>query len=167
MLILTYDLGRRLGSRAAGLAAAFLLSLSPTFLYLTHGIRPEGMFALFILLCLWLVLRRPDGPDVKTYTGLAFLSAAMVLIHYNGVVMPVVFFVVVLVRDWRQISWRKITAFCLGGLAFGVIFLLVNFLPAIDTVRQFGLLPHTYVSNSEIPILHNSPWAALRKGFDA
>ena len=166
MLILTYDLGRCLGSRAAGLAATVLLSLSPAFLYLTHGIRPEGMFSLFILLCLWIILRCPRGPGVKTYAVLAFVSASMLQIHLNGVVMPLVFFVVMLVRDWSNVSGRRISAFLLGGIAFVVLYLLINFLPAIDTLKQYGLMPHTYVSESRIPFLDN-PWMALRTGINA
>ena len=39
-----------------------------------------------------------------------------------------------------------------GGLVFVAIFMSVNFLPALDTVREFGVMPVTFVSSSKIPI---------------
>ena len=167
MLILVYDLGRCLGSRVGGLIAAVLLSLSPVFLFLTHGVRAEGMFTLFVLLCLWMILRCGRGPGVKTYALLAFVSGSMIMIHLNGVAMPVVFFVVVLVRDWPNISGRKILAFLIGGMAIVVLYLLVNFLPAIDALQQYGPLPLTYLAKNQIAIVENpNPWGVLVTGIN-
>jgi MFS family permease len=82
--------------------------------------------------------------------------------------MPLVFLVVLLVRDWGHIRWRKIGAFVLGALVFLAVFLLLNFLPALDTLAEYGLLPRTFTSNNRIPILNLAEiWSSLRLGVTA
>lgn len=167
VLYLAYRLGEKLGSRGGAWLAVLILSLSPSFLFFTHGIRPEGMMALFILLCLWLVLRRDEGPGISTYGWVGLTSASMLWIHYNGVVMPAVFFAALLVRDWGRVGWLKIAVFCGGVSVFAAGFLVINFLPALDTVRLFGVLPVTFVSSNQVPILHEAnPWSVVCASVD-
>ena len=76
-----------------------------------------------------------------------------------------VFFAALLVRDGRRVTLRKVAAFCGGAVVFAVFYLPINILPALDTIRQHGLMPQTYSSSSNIPILHEpNPWSALVAG---
>jgi len=158
---LVYQLGSLLAARSAAsvhaargmaLLVTITFSMQPQLLFFTHGIRPEIMFTLFLLLCSWILVRREDGPCVRTWGALGFLSSCMLLVHYNGVTCPPLFFAAALFHDRGSISKRKIGAFVLGGLAFVTLFMLVNFLPALDTVREFGVMPVTFVSSNKIPI---------------
>jgi hypothetical protein len=158
---LVYRLGSMLSARCGGdgkagrgiaLLVAVVFSMQPQLLFFTHGIRPEIMFTLFLLLCTWVLLRREAGPSVLTWGVLGFLSSCMLLIHYNGVTCPPLFFAAALFYDRKALSGRKVLAFIGGGLAFVALFMLVNFLPALDTIREFGVMPVTFVSSSKIPI---------------
>lgn len=139
-------------SRGVALLVTVAFSMQPQLLFFTHGIRPEIMFTLFLLLCTWVLVRREDGPCVRTWGALGFLSSCMLLVHYNGVTAPLLFFAAALFHDRGAISWRKVLAFVYGGLAFVTVFILINFLPALDTVREFGVMPVTFVSSNKIPI---------------
>ena len=158
---LVYRLGARLSAGCGGggtagrgmaLLVALVFSMQPQLLFFSHGIRPEIMFTLFLLLCTWVLVRREDGPSTRTWGLLGLLSSCMLLVHYNGVTSPPLFFAAALFYDRGALSARKILAFVGGGVAFVAIFMLVNFLPALDTVREFGVMPVTFVSSSEIPI---------------
>lgn len=142
-------------ARAMALMVAIVFSMQPMLLYFTHGIRPEIMFTLFMLLCTWVLVRRDDGPNPRTWGMLGLLSSSMLMVHYNGVTAPLLFFAAAWYHDRGKVTRTKILAFVGGGVGFVLVFLLVNFLPALDTVREFGVMPVTFVSKNEIPIIQS------------
>lgn len=157
-------------ARGMALLVAVVFSAQPQLLYFTHGIRPEIMFTLFLLLCTWILVRRTDGPSVRTWGLLGFLSSCMLLVHFNGITAPPLFFAAALFHDRGALTRRKILAFVGGGTGFVVLFMLVNFLPALATVQEFGVMPVTFVSSNKIPIAESfnllepilSAWAGYR-----
>ncbi|MCG6871764.1 MAG: glycosyltransferase family 39 protein [Gammaproteobacteria bacterium] len=159
LLYFSYLLVERLSTPRQALLTVVLFSLSPAFFFYSHGVRPEGMMALFVTLCLWITLRE-EKPRTRTWFTVGLLSSSMLWIHYNGVLMPLVFFVALLVYD-AQRNWRKVAAFLAGGLVFVVVFTLLNLLPALDTLRGYGLLPITYESSNAIPILQTLDWSRV------
>lgn len=153
MLWLMYLIANYMVRPLWSLMAVVLLSVSPSFLYLTHCVRPEGMMALFVMFCIWLIIRHSGGVPAKTYFLVGLTSASTLFIHYNGVIMSPMFFVLLLCYEPRGWTLRKISAFVAGGALFAAVFLLVNFLPAWETIEEFGIMPVTFVSNNKIPIL--------------
>jgi hypothetical protein len=101
--------------------------------------------------CLWLVLR-DDDLRPRTWFLVAMVSAAAIFVHYNGVVMAPIFGVALLVHDRRALTRRKLAAFLVGGACVLAVFLAVNFLPALSAVREFGVMPVTFVSSNRIPL---------------
>lgn len=152
LLFLTFLVGRRLGSVGFAFAGAVLLSLSPQFLYFSHGVRPEGLMALFIVGCMWVVLRRPRPLTASTYLLVGLVSSSVLWVHYNGILLPPIFLVSMLVYDAGAVSRRKLGAYAAGMLIFFALFLLINVWPARDTVQQYGLRPVTFFSTSEIAL---------------
>lgn len=157
-LWLGYRIGRRLGSPLLSAAAMAVMAWSPYFLYFTHAIRPEGMFTMWLLLTTWTMLR-PERPGIRTWASVGFLSSCCLWIHYNGVVMPILFFLVMLFHDRGGLSWKKVLGFAGGGVAFLLLYVPLNILPALETIREYGMLPVTFSSGSVMPVTVTwSPW---------
>lgn len=151
LLVFGYLVGRRMGSPVTAAAAMGVLAWSPYFVYFSHAVRPEGMFVMWTMLTAWVLVRR-DAPGPRTWAAVAFLSSCHLWIHYDGVVMPVVFFIAAVAFDRRGVSWRKIGAYALGSVAFLLAYAALNILPAMDTIRELGVLPVTFLSTSRIPL---------------
>ena len=160
MLWLLYSIARTMIRPLWSLAAVVLLSVSPSFLFLTHGVRPEGMMSLFVMICVWLIIRHTADIPGKTYFLIGLISASTLMIHYNGVVLSPMLFIMLLGYDFPDRSWRKVMAFVGGGTLFLVVFLLMNFLPARETIKEFGIMPVTFVSNNKMPIL-SGHWISM------
>ncbi len=152
LLVAAYLVTKRLTTPGYALAAVLLLSLSPPFLYFTHGVRPEGLLATLIMVCLWLIVRHDERVPRRTYSWVGFLSACCLMVHYNGVFLYPLFFVALVLYDWRHVNRRKLCWFILGGAMFAAIFLVVNVLPAWETVREFGVLPVTFLSDNRVRV---------------
>lgn len=166
MLWLTYAIAGHMVRPLWSLAAVVLLSVSPSFFYLTHVVRPEGMMALFVLICTWLMIRHPADLPARTYFLVGLISASTLWIHYNGVVVCPMLFVMLMGYDLRGWTRRKVAAFAAGGALFAVVFLLINLLPAWATIEEFGIMPVTFVSSSRIPFLSRNLTSLLLQPLD-
>lgn len=151
LLWMGYRIGKRMGSPVHAMCAMAVLAWSPFFLYFTHSIRPEGMFTMWLLLTTWAMLE-PEAPTPRTWAVVGFLASCHLWIHYNGVAMPIVFFLCLLWYDRRALSWKKVLAYTGGGVAFLALFVPLNILPAMETIEKFGIMPVTFSSSSTMPV---------------
>ncbi len=153
LLALTYLVGKRVAPPPWALAATVLLSLSPAFVYATHIVRPEVLVCVFIMACIWIMVRR-ESLQPSDYFWAGLTSSAALFVHYNAVVLPAIVGVTLLVFDHRDLSLRK-TLLGLGGVACAAVAIVVlDFLPAIETIGRYGLLPVTFVSKNEVPLFY-------------
>lgn len=152
LLLTTYVITARLARRTYAMAALVLQSLAPPFVVLSHIARPEAMITLLNLVLLLLLLWRRGEFTRWTYFLIAFLSSTMLWMHYNAVIAPVVFFATLWFTDLRAVTWGKFFGFVAGGLAFLALYVPLNIVPAIDTIREFGVMPVTFVSSNKMPL---------------
>lgn len=165
MLLLTYRIAAYMVRPLWCLVAVLVLSVAPAFLFLTHGVRPEGMMALFVMVCVWLIIRHCADVPKKTYFLVGLISSSTLLIHYNGVVMSPMFMVMLVGYDLRAWTWSKVTAFIGGVAVFAVVFFFTNLLPAYETIQEFGIMPVTFVSSNKLPILSGEGPSILTRPF--
>jgi uncharacterized membrane protein len=126
--VLALPLAWRLGDRVGGPRAArwtlVLVALSP---FAVRYSTESRMYSLVMLLGLLLalavdgVLRRPQPLRMA---WVAFLSGAMLWTHYWSIYLIAVLGILLLVRQWRDVSTRGSTRRAIGSLvAGGVLFL--------------------------------------------
>jgi hypothetical protein len=108
-----YQIVARIRRGWFGLLAAMLFSPSPPFLFFTHGIRPEGMFVLFMLLGAWIVVRRDDGPNERDSRVLGLCERVDAAGPLQRVLMPLLFLPVVWYYDRGRLTLRKVLAYSL------------------------------------------------------
>ncbi|MFO0947444.1 MAG: glycosyltransferase family 39 protein [Planctomycetota bacterium] len=152
LLLTTYVITAHLTKRTFAMAAVLLQSLAPPFIMLSHIARPEAMLTLLNLVLLLLLLRQRGMFTRGNYFLVAFLSSTMLWMHYNAVIAPVVFFATLYFTDCQSITWGKFFSYVAGGLAFLALYIPINILPALDTIREFGVMPVTFVSSNKMPI---------------
>jgi len=167
LLWLTYRIGARVASPWIMVALVVLFSWSPLFLFLTHSARPEGLMALWIMLGTWLILRKAEPVSVASYGWVGLVAASALWIHYNGIVLYPLFFVLLMFYDRSHVNLRKIAVYAVSGIAFFAVYALINLLPAWSTIETYGWFPETYISDNRVPLLElasgNRSWGVLRQ----
>ena len=133
--------------------ATVLLSVHPTFVYLSHRVRPEALMILLVLCCLWQLMQDAKPPSWWRDASVGMLSMACLWVHYNGVLLPGVFLIAMFVSSRRREFRRRASAFAYGVLAVAVPFAILNLWPARESLRKFGWLPVTFSSSNRSPLL--------------
>jgi 4-amino-4-deoxy-L-arabinose transferase-like glycosyltransferase len=86
---LTGAIGTRAAGRPVGLVAAFLVAVNPTYIFTTNLIASENLFALWLVLGLWLAGRASARPRRSAaLAGISFGAAA--LTRAAGLCVPLV-----------------------------------------------------------------------------
>lgn len=167
LLAITYSLARRLAPPWLALSTVVVLSLSPIFIFSTHGVRPEGMMTLWLMFTVWIVARHEPPISARAYFLAGLVAASTLWIHYHGIVAFPLLLVATVVYDRTHVTRHKLGAFLGGGLVFAACFLVLNLLPAWTTIKTYGLLPVTYASSNRVPILSPGQLPeSLKRSFD-
>lgn len=120
----TFGIGRAMGSRATGLAAAWLVATSPTLLSMTKSVMSDVPAAAFWALATMLALRRTSA--AATLAGLS--SAMALLIRPNLALLGVVLGVWICWDAWRTegSTWRRPVLMAVAMSPAAVIVATVN-----------------------------------------
>jgi len=175
VIVLAYGLGilgfvfaivSRLTRPAYGVLAGVLLSLSPAFVMATHRAQPEPLFSLLILGCVAILLRRNVDPKPLDLMFVGLLASCCLWVHYNGVLVWLVFLPVIAAFELGRGLPRKLASYLGGVSLFAAIYIPLNLLPARHTIATYGFMPVTFSSSNSFPILDPSIWwAAIRVRF--
>jgi predicted membrane-bound mannosyltransferase len=98
-------LGRALAGPVVGVAAAWMLALSPVALYYGDFARMYSLFLAFTALALWCLVRALDTGETRYWAGTAALLVANTYTHPYGVVVGLVAALAV-VADLLQVRER-------------------------------------------------------------
>lgn len=161
LLFVTYLIGCHVTSRSWSLVCVLLLSWSPQFVAHTHVVRQECLLTLAIMIGVWLIVRCGDRVDAKTLFWLGAIGTGSVMVHYNGIVLAPIFCVAAVTYDFHALAWRKLRWLAVGCGVAAAVFLLVDFLPGLEKIRVYGILPVTYGSQSRIPLLQGSRFGEM------
>jgi hypothetical protein len=157
-VFLVFLLGRRLGGRATGLGAAFLLAVNPFHILLSQRVADPNLLALvFVLLATLVLVRDPDADSVAS----SAVAGAMIGLAAACKYVPMILLVVVLLAaiqrragGWR-VGWKAIgAAGAAAGLAFFVVspFTLLDWAHKSQSVAlQRGRLLNEWVGLSDSP----------------
>lgn len=141
--VLAYLLGRELHSRLAGVVAALAVLFYSAFHWLAPQFLPDVPRALWLMLCVYLVLRWRKGRQL----GLTFLAGTALLVAYGAKVTalyyapPIAFFIMMESNRWRlrgvqgnPLALKSLLVFCLP-LFVGI---------ALETVTLYLLTGYPY-----------------------
>lgn len=143
-LPLIYLLGNALHSRKAGLAAAFLLALSPMHLWISQSIRPNALIEFLVLCSLYGLIRASQEESLFWWALNAGANMLLLWTHPFTVFFIAVeasFLLIMPHRNWtRAIAWGA-----LHGLAFALaLFWLKAALPYVPSAEDdFVMAPPT------------------------
>lgn len=152
-----YFLGKEMFSRETGLIAALLASVSWTFLFWSARVQPDFFSMFFSVLAVYYMWRYWKKPQ----THLAVISGVLIAISFyfkiSGLLVPMIFFVFVLLKDRAQAFTNKDYYYC--ALAF-IITLIPYFIWSYAT---FGT-PTAFTSGYIEPVAKETPfgWYNLR-----
>jgi hypothetical protein len=157
----TFDIGRRLGSQALGIGAAWLTVTSPTFLMMSHSIMSDVPAAAFWALAIAFMLRRSTAACFA-----AGLSAAMAILVRSNL-LPIVLVMFVWTRwrarqDDRRRGWAAPTLFALGVLPGLLAIAFVNrWVYGAASASGYGALSGLFAAdNIPINVRHYTVWLA-------
>jgi 4-amino-4-deoxy-L-arabinose transferase-like glycosyltransferase len=151
---MVFLIGRRVtGTWVVGLAAAFMMAISPTCVAYSRAISPNMFLVFFILLTMWGAIEIYDENSTRAY-ALAGIAAGLVAsTKYNGVMVLGVIVVACLLREgWRGLKdWRLLLAFVLSAITFFVTtpFALLDYQTFITDVRNQAIQYSTGHSGME------------------
>ena len=157
----TFDIGRRLGSDALGIGAAWLTVTSPTFLMMSHWIMSDVPAAAFWALSIALALRRSRGAAF----GAGLSAATALLIRSNLLPIAAVVFAWLGWRDAHEHGrrgWMAPFAFAAGLLPGIVAIAFVNrWLYGSTSASGYGNLSGLFsTANISINVRHYTTWLA-------
>lgn len=157
VLLLVYELGRRLASSKVGLWAALILSTRFFFLYAACAVRPDILLSLaagveFLLYfqwtktgCLWWI------------AGVGLLSGLAPGLHTNGITFIIPWFCLLLLRrDW--------TALLLGTLTWSIG--LSFFVLCVDWETFLPGLELLFFKDFQVPPILNHRWDVFLMGLN-
>jgi mannosyltransferase len=134
-------LGRALAGPVVGVAAAWMLALSPVALYYGDFARMYSLFLAFSALALWCLVRALDSGETRYWAGTAALLVVDTYTHPYGVVVGLIAALAVL-ADLLQVreraAWRK-PLLAAAGVVVGTAPLAIGYLvlaSRLDKVPQ-------------------------------
>jgi hypothetical protein len=119
-----WGVGRRLGNRATGWAAALLLATSP---FAVRYSTENRMYALIVLLTLGgllVVMRTLRQPTIGRAAAISGVTAALMLTHYWSLFMVVAAAVLIGLRVRQPDPERRGALYALGGVVVGALVFL-------------------------------------------
>ncbi len=161
VLVLVYLSSAPASSKGSALVATVLLSLSSPFVYMSHGVRPESLMAVLIMLAVWLLVRSGGDVAPRDYFWLGMVSASCLWVHYNGVFFYVIVFVSAAIYEGGLPARGKWLNYLLAGGLFGVLYTALNLVPARSTIGEFGWVPVSFTSNNRLAVLDWTSWPKL------
>ncbi|HEY4235250.1 MAG TPA: glycosyltransferase family 39 protein [Lacipirellulaceae bacterium] len=119
-VVCVWGIGRRLVDASTGLAAAFLLAILPLHVLYSQFVRSYAMFAFFVALALWMLLRAVASDRARDWCGFVLASLAGAYTHYYfAIFLAVSLLVVVIMKRSLRVGKRALIAYvaiALGGL---------------------------------------------------
>lgn len=115
VIVLTYQIGRRLWNDRAGVFAAVALAFSSIFVMQTHFARPEMLLLVFFAASIYLALQSDEGDGYRGLFLAGLVAGLAADVHLNGVLVPFAVLAFVAIRTGRRrILLSKATAGALG-----------------------------------------------------
>ena len=119
LVLLTYLTARRLYNAKIGLISAGLLMCNPLIFRYSRIARPEIMLTALGLLSVYLLIVSIESGRRTGYFLCGIASGAAFLTHYNGIVLVLsIFAMLLLEKDWKHVPW-----YMLGCILMGAVFL--------------------------------------------
>lgn len=137
---LLYHLARRLYDRRVALAAALLLSLNPVHIWLAQEARMYSLLSALVCLNMiffWAFLNRPAHRPWLYRSGLAISAALIYLLHYFGLTVAILQFLILLLFFRRY--HRRLVPWTGVQLVAGLALLPWLILTALRDVPSFGI----------------------------
>jgi len=122
LLIVTGGLARTLAGPAAAVVAVLALAASGKFFLATHGMRPDVLFATFLVGCLWLIAAHGNERPRTTMFTAGLIMGLSTDVHINGFFLspvPAVFWIAAAPLTLRAVA-RGLVAYG-GGLGVGFL----------------------------------------------
>jgi len=99
-VLLLYRLGTRLISRQAGLVACALLAVHLLHVELSRALRPHALIMALCILSFLKLLDFLDKPDRKNLLLLVLVNFALLLLHFNSILIVGAEFVIIATHAW-------------------------------------------------------------------
>ena len=123
-VFLTFLIARRLFSSAAGLIAAFLLSVAPLDVTCSRYMKEDALCVAFVLAAVFFIVRALQQERERDFFLAAFLSGCACASKYSGIVTIALFFAAPWLRsrslrpDWHQV---RVSLICLLIIPLGFL----------------------------------------------
>ncbi|MGD0523212.1 MAG: glycosyltransferase family 39 protein [Candidatus Microgenomates bacterium] len=104
-IFLVYVLGRKLKDKSSGLMAAFLMAVSPLFIYFSQEARMYALETLLVLIAVYLFIKFLNKTNLILATGLFFTIAVLGLTDYLPLTILPVFWLVAILSHKSQKWW--------------------------------------------------------------
>ena len=157
----TFEIGRRLGSDALGLGAAWLTATSPTFLMFSHQIMSDVPAAAFWALTVSFVLRR----SMLAIFAAGLSASAALLVRSNLLIIAAAVLTWIVwreIRSRRPLGWIAPLAFAAGLIPCIVAIALINqSLYGAASASGYGSVSALFsTANIAINLRHYAGWIA-------
>ena len=126
VLLLVYLTAKRLFSKSVALKSVILLSLSGLFIICAHRCRQEMLLVLFILLSFYLFLLSVDKKSSPLFFISGLVAGLSADIHLNGVIVPIMLFVLFIYEYKLKAFKEKGFWFCMAGIAIGIMWWIIT-----------------------------------------
>lgn len=138
LLVVTGGLARTLAGPAAAIVAVLALAASGKFFLSTHGMRPDVLFAAFLVGSLWLIAARGSDRPLTSMLSAGLVMGISTDVHINGFFLspvPAVFWLAATPPSPRA-WWRGLAAYG-GGLGLGFMcWAALHYAPDPDLFRR-------------------------------
>jgi hypothetical protein len=146
-------LGRALAGPVVGVAAAWMLALSPVALYYGDFARMYSLFLAFSALALWCLVRALDSGETRYWAGTAALLVVNTYTHPYGVVVGLAAALAV-VADLLQVreraAWRK-PLWAATGVVAGTAPLAIGYLVLASRLDKVPQPPGASIPKPSLP----------------
>jgi len=166
LLVVTGGLARTVAGPAAALVAVVALAASGKFFLATHGMRPDLLFATFLVGSLWLIAARAADRPLTTMLTAGLIMGISTDVHLNGFFLspvPAVFWFASTPLTLRSML-RGLVAYG-GGLGIGFL-LWAGLHYAPDPALFHRQLPIMGGATHGLRLLRLGPFGALYAEWD-
>jgi 4-amino-4-deoxy-L-arabinose transferase-like glycosyltransferase len=141
---LTYELGRLLGGRALGLAAATLTAFSPSAVFYGRAVMPDTLMLFFSLAAVIGFLRHEESGSGRALAWGSASLAFAILVKLPGVlVLAPIAWICWSSRRWRLLQDRRLLAAVIVPCVVGLGWYAYAYSIYLDTGLTFGVVGTT------------------------